>query len=66
MDALATLKVELPKPPNFLRLKDIMENCNLPTTIGVGHLTEENAVEIGEAMKQAFIEHAAKRRGRKG
>lgn len=48
----ATIKVKLPKPPNFLRT----EQGDHP--IPVGSIPESQLREIGKAWTEALVDHA--------
>jgi len=49
-----------PLMPNFLPYK-IGSNKNINNRIPVGDLTEKEAIEYGELMKQAFVDHWRKK-----
>ena len=47
------LKVKLPKLPNFLFLEGVADNAKVP----VSGLTDKQAEQVGEALKNGFIKH---------
>lgn len=55
-DILATVKINLPKPVNFLRL----DGCD--GAIAVGDIPEEDVPGIAQAIAKQFEDHCAERR----
>lgn len=54
------LKVELPKPPNYLRFRGLTTGTEY--TIPIETLTEEQLRELGAEFTVQLVEHARKRR----
>lgn len=54
--------VEMPKFPNYLRIKALGTNANIP----VENLADDELETIAEQFRKGFIEHAKNRRANKG
>lgn len=54
--------VQIPMMPNFVKAVRIVANQEEERSIPVGDLSEQEATQLAEEMKQEFLLHCEKRR----
>ena len=59
-----TLKIKMPRPPNFLRVEGLSGN-SIESSVPIQSLSEEEIEEFAEEYKQFILTHYGRRKNQR-